>query len=212
VHAALAAIAKATLKNEWKRLVHGDVRRPGSDLHTWPLGLPRSQKFPYSRKKCGGDGCGKMKTGYLLADPSVGDHGIVSKDEWARLGAEEGRLQSPVILFPLPPAGGKTIVVAVALKACDLESLVRREVKKNLEKKLYHAGPHRWQQCDCEEPVISVEYILSNEHRVHGKPLGILYPGGGRGSLDRVDCEAITREVVERHALEFIRRVLENLR
>jgi len=209
MHAALAAIARATLKSEWKRLVYGYVKRPGSDLHTWPLGLPRSQKFPYSKRKCRGSGCGKMKTGYLFIDPSLGDHAVISKDEWTEIGAEEGRLQSPVILFPLPPGGGKVIVVAVALKTCDFEDLVGELVSG---KRLYHAGPHRWQQCDCEEPVISVEYILSNEGKVRGKPLGIRYPDGKHGSLDRIDCETITREVVEHHAIKFIQRVLEELR
>lgn len=57
----LNRIGKAFMKVEWKRLYNLNSKHPGENIHTWILGLPRSQKPP---KNAWGPGIKLGVTGY----------------------------------------------------------------------------------------------------------------------------------------------------
>ena len=223
VNQAIAAIARASMKGEWKELCN-DRNRPGTLYHTWLLGLPRSQKFPGNPKKeelrkswcrianglvindikfiekynCKKDEDiyrkldnyavrQKFKTGYLAVKEthsaifaklnykawrcSDRPRGNIVVKNWSELGVEEPRRQSLIIAFPLPAsaASQKPPVAVVAFPSYDLLDYLTGDNNKGLV--LYHAGPHRWQ--NCSQVLISVRTIASQTGQIAGKPMGV---------------------------------------
>ncbi len=169
IYDALNAASKATTKQCWKKIAGLNVKKPGSNLHTWPLGLPRRQETG----------------GYIIA--SLQDSTCLN-----RLEGSEGRRLSMIHVFPLPSPHGRTVAVAIGYLAYDMVELV-----ENRGMRLYHVGRYivgyrRDQRTGKKRPIwsnyhyISVGYIAANPRSEisdpcgtgHREPGGLLYPRG----------------------------------
>ncbi len=226
VNEALAAIGYASLKLSWKTVASPSTRphtRPGLDLHTWPLGLPRHQKFP-GRCKCGDEEVAPednpLKTGYLVGRRLALKDFILTTEEcveeysgryskvvsWESMGFdEEARRQSMLIAFPLPSSESDIVDVAVIMfPAADIISLLGDESDRHL----YHAGPHQpaSQAKPCLEPVISVSYAAKKGGIIEGKRAGI----HGIGTLDLSECNNYLT-LLRDHAFKMFLDALENI-
>ena len=227
INEALAAIGYASLKLSWKIVTSPSTSpytRPGLDLHTWPLGLPRHQKFP-GRCRCNDKEVkpedNPLRTGYLVGKrPTRKDFITTTENKciekysgkysnvvlWDDIGFdEEARRQSMLIAFPLPPSEGDGVDVAVImLPAADMMSLLGDKGDKHL----YHAGPYQptSQAKPCLEPVISVGYAARNGGTIRKKQVGVY----GIGTLDLSECTNYLT-LIKDHAFKMFLDVLGNM-
>jgi len=224
VNRAIAAIGNATMKTFWKKMLGRSPYGPGSDIHTWILGLPRSQRFPIN-KSCYEKF--RMRTGYVLGD-NINDYKKVDGTGWKDWNPKEGRYQSPIIMFPLPPSGDQVRVVVLVLPQGDMAKLLTGfKIDKDTILYLYHAGVPGLRRylrekkrgkekvLSCEEDVGRVEAILRGvtpSNLKVDKLLGYALPGRRRRTLDRVDHEGImgSSEFFEEHVLGTIHKILKD--
>lgn len=239
INRAIAAINYASLKSSWKRLLfRAEIgkkpeERPGLDLHTWVLGLPRSQKFPDQRVQ--------LKTGYIIIENAPSDVFTAEApgcnyegfDEcsdkrinWSRLKTKGGRRQSMIIAFPLParsPSESSRItspaidVALMLMPSADFMEILEEASKA--KEALYHAGPHNVKNRNkpCAEPVINVAHSLSkgNNERLCGKTAGAYFyedsarSEGNRG-LDPKNCSDYLKLLVD-HAFKIYTNVITSL-
>ncbi len=165
VYDALNSISKAVTKQCWKRVARLGTQAPGSDLHTWPLGLPRQQK----------------NGGYTLAS------NVKQTDCRKTLVGNPGRRLSMIHLYPLPSDGTRTPVVIIGYLAYDLTMLVEGEGRGG---KLYHVGKYIKGKYggkpvfDKRFHYVSIDYIAANPGKRipdpcrtrHSEPGGLRYP------------------------------------
>jgi len=209
VNRAIAAIGNAAMKAFWKKALGRSPDAPGSDIHTWILGLPRSQRFPRNRT------C-PMQTGYLLG-VDIGGYKNIDESNWRRWKRQGARYQSPIIMFPLPPSGDRVRVVVLALPQCDVGDLLTGfQDSGGRMLYLYHAGVPGFRNYEgippCKLDVGRVEAILKGVQPSEvDKLLGYALPGGRRETLDSVGCDSImgASRFFEDHVLDTIRRILE---
>ena len=128
MYEALNKIANAVTKQCWKKTAGLSPLKPGANLHTWALGLPRRQK----------------SGGYDLVESNFKNINDIfclsSKDKY---NIDAGRRHSLIHVYPLPQNNAdkksntnKIRIAIVVYKAYDLEHVIA----KNSKQKLYHVG------------------------------------------------------------------------
>jgi len=121
-------IAKSVLKSEWKRKARRPMKEIGSNIHTWPLGLPRRSKI---RCSCPGREDFNFY-GYLLASGIPEMYCERTCGGGMRVSAEEGRRVSTIWFVPVREGAA-----VLPLFDWSLLKVIEGDPKG---KKLYHVG------------------------------------------------------------------------